>query len=197
MTGIECLKEELLKKGFTRQQTESKICMGVLEIVSNSSGRYTDMNRILQEISELEKRKAKLEAMCREYTGTVSRLESRLAEIVAEVNKECDRRYKATTDAVTAFNHALEECETPEARDALKTAQTFINSVSIDTKYDNTAFIIGLASILAHGAVAPINELRKINDKIPQLMMEAYPWSEWGKPQKDYDIREKGYRRIT
>ena len=70
-------------------------------------------------------------------------------------------------DYVENFFTALETCETDKGRDALRAAQMFVNSVTIDSKYDNTAFIIGLASILSQGNVGPIEELKKINNKIP------------------------------
>ena len=43
----------------------------------------------------------------------------------------------------------------------------FIDSVDVATKYDNTAYIIGLASILSNGSMDAIAELRKINNKLP------------------------------
>ena len=71
------------------------------------------------------------------------------------------------------FFQAVEECETLEGKDTLKKAQMFVNTVNLNTKYDNTAFIIGLASILAQGNVAPIEELRKINPDVPRCYMES------------------------
>jgi hypothetical protein len=42
----------------------------------------------------------------------------------------------------------------------------FVNSVNIDSKYDNTAFIVGLAAILSNGECGAISELKKINPKL-------------------------------
>lgn len=48
----------------------------------------------------------------------------------------------------TLFGKSLEAMETPEARDQLKTAQLFTNTVKIQSKENNTAYIQGLAQIL-------------------------------------------------
>ena len=60
----------------------------------------------------------------------------------------------------------MEQAETPEARDRLRVAQAFINSVDIDTKYDNTAFIVGLSALLSGVQINPLKEIQKINPKI-------------------------------
>ena len=46
MTGIECLKAELLKRGFNKAQADSKVTIGVLEILTESNGKYSDMEKI-------------------------------------------------------------------------------------------------------------------------------------------------------
>ncbi len=187
MTGLECLKEELLRKGYTKQQVESKILIGVIEAVSGSDGRYTDMSRIEQEISGLEKKKETLMKKAEYYQSWANYFKDEFDGIIKAVNSECDKRYEETKTRIDRFQKALTECETPEARDALKTAQMFINSVDVDTKYDNTAFIIGLASILSQGRTAPIEELQKINSKIPHFQIDAKQGF-----SKAYTIREKG-----
>ena len=70
---------------------------------------------------------------------------------------------RETEEYIKKFLDSIEKCETAEARDTMKTAQMFVNSVDVDTKYDNTAFIIGLASILSNGQINGIDELKKIN----------------------------------
>lgn len=39
-------------------------------------------------------------------------------------------------------------------------------SVDIDTKYDNTAFIVGLSALLSGVQINPLKEIQKINPKI-------------------------------
>ena len=67
---------------------------------------------------------------------------------------------------IDKFFAALNECETPEGRDALKKAQMFVNSVNIKTVYDNTAYINGLAAILTKGESATVADgLEKIDEE--------------------------------
>lgn len=47
----------------------------------------------------------------------------------------------------------------------MRRVQVFKNEVKIDTKYDNTAYIIALGAILSDGAIGAIDELKKINAK--------------------------------
>ena len=56
-----------------------------------------------------------------------------------------------------------------EGRDTMRIAQMFVNMVDVDTKYDNTAYIIGLAAILSRGGISAIDELKKINKKLPDV----------------------------
>ena len=185
MTGLECLKEELIQRGYTKQQADSKVVIGVLEIFSNSDGKYSDMDKILKEIEDLKDRKTKMEQMYIEYSGKAAAYKAEMNEILETVNKKADQYYSDTIQYIQSFYKAINDCETPEARDALRTAQMYVNSVEVDTKYDNTAFIIGLASILSQGNVAPIDQLSKINNKIPKVRM--YPID------KRYSVNGKDY----
>jgi len=194
MTGLECLKKEMLAKGFTRQQTESKTVVGVLDILSCANGRYSDMDRLESEIKLLEERKNNLWETCREYESKADACKKDLEEITQAINKVSDKCYNQTVQYVNAFFEALNACETQEARDALKVAQTFINSVDVDTKYDNTAFIIGLASILSHGKIGAIDELRKINKKIPKVEFECKPYVRYGGRFKEWEVSEEKKR---
>lgn len=156
MTGLECLKEELLAKGYTKAQTESKVVIGVLEVLANDkTGIYKD----------LEKASRDHEAMrlaVSEKRRIVSMYEDSLKHMTESFNEQC-------TERIEKFYEILGNAETPEGRDAIRIAQMFINSVDVDTKYDNTAFIIGLASILSRWNTGPMDELRKINTKIPNV----------------------------
>ena len=192
MTGLECLKSEMLARGFTKQQTESKTVLGVLEILSDSNGRYSDMSRIEQELKLLEQRKRNLWSTCKAYEDKVNACKSELQQIIQMVDSVADKHYQEARNYIDVFLKAISDCETQEARDALRTAQMFINSVSVDTKYDNTAFIIGLASILSQGKTGAIDELRKINPKIPKFVVKAEIGMKYGPgfPPKDYTIIE-------
>jgi hypothetical protein len=81
-------------------------------------------------------------------------------------------------------------CETPQGRDAMRAAQVFANSVNIQTCYDNNAFIIGLASILAGKEMAPIDVVKKIvpkafdNTEMPPKRKEKDPFGKVGDTRK-------------
>lgn len=75
---------------------------------------------------------------------------------------------------------ALDECETAGGKDMLRLAQMFVNSVDVNSKYDNTAYIIGLAGILSGNKVAPIPELKKINRKL--FVKKAEEWMDDDNP---------------
>lgn len=96
-----------------------------------------------------------------------------------KINREAEEKtsavkdlLKETKEYIERFEESITQMETPEARDALKTAQVFINSVNVDTKYDNTAFIVVLASLLTGTPVDALTELKKINHKLFERIKE-------------------------
>ena len=54
MTGLDCLKEELLKRGCTKQQADSKVVPVVLEILANNGTPYTEMEEAKNELSRIK-----------------------------------------------------------------------------------------------------------------------------------------------
>lgn len=156
MTGIECLRQSLLNKGYTRQQTESKVVLGVLEILTECGEQFHRQDVLLQDIKKLEFRKKRIEDAI-EYAQNSQRKER---ENLNKIREEI-RGY------INQFYEALNNCETPEGRDAMRKVQMFVNTVDIDTKYDNTAFIAALGAILANvGGIEPLKQLKKINPAI-------------------------------
>ncbi|MBR4452403.1 MAG: hypothetical protein IKS39_11245 [Clostridia bacterium] len=67
---------------------------------------------------------------------------------------------------IEAFNKALENCETAEGRDKLREVQVYINTTKAETKYDNTAFIAGLAEVITGGRFNGMEKLKQINPKL-------------------------------
>ena len=72
---------------------------------------------------------------------------------------------------ITSFCKDLEKLETPEARDRLKLAQLFANSVCVKTAYDNTAYIVCLGALLAGAKVNNVKEIKRIN---PDIVLPAW-----------------------
>lgn len=161
MNGLDCLREEMEKRGLTKAQIESKVAAVVLDILSQSGDKYTKMWQEEQEQTERE-RSARKEAAYYERRASSAIITIKNAErLLSEMQQYMD----------TLFD-ALNKCETPEERARLKAAQMFVNSVNVNTKYDNTAYIIGLAQILAGGNLDGIEELKKINPKLFEKQMK-------------------------
>ena len=156
MTSLDCLREELKRRGMINAQIESAVVAVVLDIVANSGDKYTKIREAEHETSKRLK----------ELEWQVENAERKLRRMRTE-EEELRQRREQFEDYIGKFNKGLNECETAEGRDAMRTAQVYINSVDVDTKYDNTAYIIGLASILSNGKISAIEELKKINKKIP------------------------------
>lgn len=156
MTSLDCLREELKRRGMINAQIESAVVAVVLDIVANSGDKYTKIREAEHETSKRLK----------ELEWQVENAERKLRRMRTE-EEELRQRREQFEDYIDKFNKGLNECETAEGRDAMRTAQVYINSVDVDTKYDNTAYIIGLASILSNGKISAIEELKKINKKIP------------------------------
>ena len=160
MTGIDLLREELMKRGCTASQTNAKVLPIVLDIVSNSNGKLTDSIEMLNEITEKVNHK---KYILEEYKKQIRKLDEQSLQQIRLIEEQ----WKEYDEYINAFNKSLEECETAEGRDRLRLAQMYTNSVHVQTKYDQTAYIIGLASVISGGNVAPIKALRQINNKIP------------------------------
>ena len=158
MTELDYLKQEMMKRGCTKPQVESKLVPVVLDIVANSGTLYTDIGKAQEELdslhSKIARRKDNLDAQ-----------ERRLAERELSLRQEI----KEVNEYIGNFLNDIQKCETDDARDRMKIAQVFINSVNVDTKYDNTAFIVGLASIMTGMKLDAVDELKKINKKVPEL----------------------------
>lgn len=163
MTGLELLQEEMLKRGAQKQQIQSKILPMVLDILSEDKTRYLDIVKAQNELAHLEQR-------VRWQNMTLENAKEELSSLKEEINGLKREKAKYLTKErqyVNDWLEALKDMETAEGRDLMRKAQVFVNSVDIDTKYDNTAFIIGLASLLSGGEIGAIDELKKINKKLP------------------------------
>ena len=176
MTGLELLKEEMIRRGCTKQQTEAKVIGVVLDILSNTT--------INQDTEQAERQLARLRREILDEKINLRREKARYEneKQIYERDEKKLLKIKQETEAyIEDFEKAMRECETEKGRDAMRCAQVFADSVNVETKYDNTAYIIGMAAILSAGAIGPITELKKINKKIPMpdpLFGYAESWTE-------------------
>lgn len=166
MTGLECLRAEMRRRGATPNQITSKAVGMVLDIISESKDTYINIaeaeqyrtnirNQIDGSVLELRSMRRSIEREKREWESERDRIEKEIKAIKEE-----------SVEYIENFQKSLMETETPEGRDAMRIAQLFINSVDVDTKYDNTAFIIGLSAILSGSGINSMQELKKINPKL-------------------------------
>lgn len=169
-TGVDLLRQELINRGYTKQQAHSKVVAGVLDILANGGTTYEDLENAEERLIAI---KRQMEQIRPELSGLQvkrSRLYDEVANLTTTINQrvwaQMSRVVAEQRDYLKEVMRTLEECETPEGRDALRKAQMFVNSVDVNTKYDNTAYIIGLSAILSDGKVAPVKQLKKINTKL-------------------------------
>lgn len=164
---LEDVRKEMMARGCTKMQIDSKLVPIVVDIVTGMNYTYEDLEISKEQLNAIRESikywRANLYAIKNEY-----------AQINADKKKAMNELTENAIEYIEQFNKALENTETAEARDRLKTAQIFVNSVNVDTKYDNTAFIVALASILTGGSYEPITELRKINTDLVKPMTMPY-----------------------
>lgn len=154
------------KRGCTGSQCDSQVVAVVLDIVSNSDGRYAEMAKSDREASK------RLTELTREY-NKVSYLKDATFQEYVSLQRKCEileEKLDEWTAYIEKFTESLSQCETSEGRDAMRQAQMFVNTVTIKTVYDNTAFVIGLAAILSNSKEGEkfkaLDELKAINPKL-------------------------------
>lgn len=163
MTGLELLRKEMERRGATKSQINSKVAPMVLDILSETGQLYTT-------IKEDEERLQMLQSQVHNTQMHIQRQEKTRKELAEEINELKREKGKYLTEErqyVHDWLEALKDMETAEGRDLMRKVQVFVNSVDIKTKYDNTAFIVGLVSLLSNGKIGAIDELKKINRKMP------------------------------
>ena len=195
MTGMEELKKEMAARGLTKAQIESKAVYVVLDIVSGDPGKYVTV------YEDEQRAKKTLEAANRERMSI-----ERLIIDNRKLVNEAARTREEIKSYVDEFSKALENCDTDEGRDKLRLAQMYVNTVKVNTVYDNTAFIVGLASLLTGTQTDPLKELKKINPKLPldsdlpidtlELSVRAYNVLKRAGVNTISALRETSYERL-
>lgn len=171
MTGIECLRKEMEKRGLNKSQQNSKVAAVVLDILSETGTEYTSVWDAEQTLDSLNRKisnaQSQLDDLNAEIAGTNDSVNTRrrLVEMQFAAKK---RELDADKEYINHFLSDLENCETPEGRDAMRQAQVYINTVEplVQSAYDRTAFIASLAAVMTGGKFDNIKELKKINPKI-------------------------------
>lgn len=167
MTGLEALQEEMLRRGCTTQQVKSKAVAVVLDIIAKTPDKSPFEREwdLKHEQEELERKWAKYR-VDREYWEQQIFVANEARSKAMEEQTKLKTMERESADRIKAELIAeLEKCETPEMRDRIRMAKLFQELINVDTKYDNTAYIIGLSSILC-GSGIPMKELKTMNPKL-------------------------------
>lgn len=196
MTGLECLREEMKRRGASDVMIKSASAAMVLDIVAHTNNQiYRQTKEAEDKLEQLNRAVEYARENKRRAEEEYNHVEKDLLDIRAKIQNGKSqlnaRQQRELADAqayIQDFNDSLKNCETPDGRDRMRTAQMFVDTVDVHTKYDNTAFIIGLAAILTQGKVNAIGELKKMNKKII-VPSELPEWLE----RPDDDIEELDY----
>ena len=168
MTSLDMLKEKMIQAGALKNQCESKLVPMILGILAENP-EYIELAKqdkdLQDEIASLKRYKKELEEEIAADEETLFKLQHEKTDEWKRLNEAA----RIANDYIVNFNIELLNAETPEQRDALRTAQFFINNVNIDTKYDNTAYISGLAAILSNGGVSTTMQLQKSDSSMDCL----------------------------
>ena len=152
MTALENLYEEMMKRGCTKQQCSSKLVGIVLDIiVNNGASEYLNLAEARKELATVERSIQEKNSSLKYLQGEYSRHLAEYQTDLQRLDKEKREAEKQVEYIWSGLDALLQEVETPEAKDAIKLAKYFERHTDVDTKYDNTAFINGLAAILSGG----------------------------------------------
>jgi len=154
MTNFEEFIQRMRDAGANETQLNSKTALlaySVLGEMSEDANRLWDLRG---DITKAEKNLAYYTNAAKKHIKEMDKERNELVERERKINAYIDH-----------FNQCLEAMETEAGRDRLKAAQIFINTVNVDTKYDNTAFIVGLSALLSGVTIDAPEELKKINKR--------------------------------
>lgn len=152
------LKVKMYERGMLKSQVESKSVLAAYGILSGTETLAEDV--------------AKMQADLMNATAETNRMRTsieRQKERLEKEKKDFLEEKKNLEEYIDEFNKSLKECETPEARDAMRTAQFLVNTVEINTDQNNTAFIYGLSMICAGKAFSFENGMKKVRGAFPEI----------------------------
>lgn len=164
-TLLDRVKNEMRKRGCSNLQVNSKVVAVVLDIVNNTDIQNTELWEAEKEVQRLrsqaaalrtqiekDKEEAEKDIACAKAAAS-DEIAVQQATLNTLVKKEVELR-----DYIDGFNRSLAECETPEARDAMRALQVFMNAVKVN---DNEAYIYGVASVLTGKEIGAITGAKR------------------------------------
>lgn len=167
------VKEELIRRGLPKSSVESKYVPQVLDIVYGTDF-FVKLSELEAEVAYQER---KLALLNRRITNASEAYTKSLYTSKEEID--------GCIDYIQGWYEDLCICETPQERDKMKIAQTFVNTCEVKTCYDNTAFITGLGAILSGETMTPIETLKSINPGLFSKMEIPPKQTEWTKKVRE------------
>lgn len=138
MYSLDWLRGEMIARGCTKAQAEGIAVAVAYDILTNSGGKITELQKEERETTE------KLTQLLKDSY----RLQKEKQQLQRDIHFE-RAEFDKEEQRLKAWEAELEKCESAAERDKMRKAQFFLKSFKVDSKYDNTAKINGLAAILA------------------------------------------------
>lgn len=183
--GYNLLVMELVERGFPMRTISyhERMIKAIVEILATDEECKTaiqvsnmKLEQIAKECADLRHREAEIEKMSRKLEALNA--DYRRLSVIEDTTEKYKKLLQEFIDEKTKhareFSEKLLECETPEGRDLMRRAVYFKSNISVNTKYDNTAYIIALGAMLtAPGSMDLVGTLRKINKNIPDITVNG------------------------
>ena len=154
MSGIELIRERLAELGLKKNVIHSNAVELTIAVIAN--GDDVDATIAFKELlhqyyvssNDLTRKQAELSAKQRNLSIYEKHL-SEEKERISKSSRILEEQRNQFSQMIDEFKNCLCECETAEGRDAARKAAFYIANTNVNTAYDNTAFIYGLAALLS------------------------------------------------
>ena len=180
MSGIELLRERLTELGLNKAATHNKAVELTVAVIANGDDvdatiafkELLDQYRISSDVLKCK------QAALNDKLSELSIYERSLSEKEKEISKSSrilEEQRIQLTQMIDDFKDCLCECETAEGRDAARKAAFFIANTNVNTAYDNTAFINGLAALLSDTQSNLPDNIKKVITDAEKAVSPAKP----------------------
>lgn len=148
MTGMELLKHKLAEKGYSwgKINANSDFIFAIVTLLAEDEDMKTKTTIELAEFTINAGNRKWHEAIKKETEADALRVSLNQFELKL---REKERGLKSREGELSVLEDNLSLCETSEARDRIRLAEYFKNSVDANT--DDLAFIRGMSNILGNG----------------------------------------------
>ena len=170
MSGLENLRAKLSELGLNSNSINSKAVEMTVSVLANNDDIDVSLafKGLLDEYNE---KRNYLNSKLRELEKKEYTLISR-EKTLSNNQKMLEERGFQLQRMVSEFEDCLSECETSEGRDAIRRAAFFITNTKINTCYDNTAYINGLANLLIGVTSDMPNDIKETVDNAKNALSD-------------------------